>query len=139
MKIDTQVMPWNMTSTPHFFNLVASVIPKCRTFKLLRWVQRNPLITFEPTGLNLVRNDDTEDDLDSILFNAVVSTIPKWRTFKLLRWVQLLNRLVDIVEILYGSDGTEYCFYCKLMYGKQAYSSLQNFLLWLHFALFLIV
>jgi hypothetical protein len=33
-----------------FFNHVASAIPKWRTFKRLRWVQRNPLITFEPIG-----------------------------------------------------------------------------------------
>jgi hypothetical protein len=42
----------------HIFNLVASAIPKWRTFKLLRRVQRNPLITFEPIGgfgRNLVR------------------------------------------------------------------------------------
>jgi hypothetical protein len=31
-------------------NLVASAIPKWRTSKLLRWVQRNPVITFEPLG-----------------------------------------------------------------------------------------
>jgi hypothetical protein len=37
------------------------------------------------------------------------TTIPKWRTFKLLRWVHLLNRLVDLDEILYGGDGIEYC------------------------------
>jgi hypothetical protein len=40
-----------------FFNLVVSAIPKWRKFKLLRWVQRNPLITFESIGgfgLNLV-------------------------------------------------------------------------------------
>jgi hypothetical protein len=53
--------------------------------------------------------DDIKDDLDSILFNAVDSTIPKWRMFKLLRWVQLLSRLVDLDEILYGDDGIEYC------------------------------
>jgi hypothetical protein len=52
--------------------------------------------------------DDTEDNLDSILFNPVASTIPKWRTFKLLRWVQLLNRLVDLDEILYGGNGIDY-------------------------------
>jgi hypothetical protein len=45
---------------------------------------------------------------DYILFNPVASTIPKWRTFKLLTWVQLLNRLVDLDEILYGGDGIEY-------------------------------
>jgi hypothetical protein len=54
-------------------------------------------------------DDDIEDDLGSILFNAVDSTIPILRTFKLLRWVQLLNRLVDVDEILYGGDGIEYC------------------------------
>jgi hypothetical protein len=32
------------------FNLVASAIPKWWTFKLLRWVQRKPLINFEPIG-----------------------------------------------------------------------------------------
>jgi hypothetical protein len=53
--------------------------------------------------------EDIEDDLHSILFNAVASTIPKWRSFKLLKWVQLLNRLVDFDEILYGGDGIEYC------------------------------
>jgi hypothetical protein len=31
-------------------NPVASTTPKWRTFKLLRWVQRNPLITFELIG-----------------------------------------------------------------------------------------
>jgi hypothetical protein len=53
--------------------------------------------------------DGIEDDHDSILFTAVVPTIPKWQTFKLLRWVQLLNRLVDLYENLYGGDGIEYC------------------------------
>jgi hypothetical protein len=57
----------------------------------------------------LYGSDDIEDYLDSILFNDVASTIPKWRTFKFLRWVQLLNRLVDLDEILYGGDGIEYC------------------------------
>jgi hypothetical protein len=33
-----------------FFNLVASTNPKWRTFKLLRWVQRNLLLNFEPIG-----------------------------------------------------------------------------------------
>jgi hypothetical protein len=40
------------------------------------------------------------DDIDSMLFNPVASVISKWRTFKLLRRVQLLNRLVDLDEIL---------------------------------------
>jgi hypothetical protein len=57
----------------------------------------------------LFGDDNIEDDLDCILFNSVASTIPKWRTFKLLRWVQLLNQLVDLDDILYGGDGTEYC------------------------------
>jgi hypothetical protein len=57
----------------------------------------------------LYGGDDIEDDLDSILFNAVASTIQKLRAFKLLRWMQLLNRLVDLDEILYGVDGIEYC------------------------------
>jgi hypothetical protein len=47
--------------------------------------------------------------IDSILFNTVIQTIPKWRTFKPLRWVQLLNRLVDLDENMYGGDGIEYC------------------------------
>jgi hypothetical protein len=51
--------------------------------------------------------DDIEYDLDSILFITVSSTIPKWRTFKLLKWVQLLNRLVDLDEILCGGDDIE--------------------------------
>jgi hypothetical protein len=33
-----------------FFNLLSLAIPKWQTFKLLRWVQRNPLITFDPMG-----------------------------------------------------------------------------------------
>jgi hypothetical protein len=57
----------------------------------------------------LYRGDDVEDDIDSILLNLVASTIPKWRTFKLQTWAQLLNRLVDLDEILYGGDGIEYC------------------------------
>jgi len=53
----------------------------------------------------LYRDDDIEDDLDSMLFNSVASTISKWRTFKLLRRVHLLNRLVDLDEILYCGNG----------------------------------
>jgi hypothetical protein len=49
-----------------------------------------------------------KEEEDYILFNPVASTIPKWQTFKLLTWVQLLNRLVDLDEILYGGDGIEY-------------------------------
>jgi hypothetical protein len=46
MKFGRQVMPLKMTLTPHSFNLVALTIPKWRTFKFLRWVQRNSLITW---------------------------------------------------------------------------------------------
>jgi hypothetical protein len=46
-------------------------------------------------------SDDTEGNLDSILINYVASTISKWRTSKVLRWAQILNRLVDLDEILY--------------------------------------
>jgi hypothetical protein len=52
----------------------------------------------------LYGGDDIEDDLNSFLFNAVASTVPKWWTFKLLRWVQLLNRSVDLDEILCGGE-----------------------------------
>jgi hypothetical protein len=62
----------------------------------------------------LYGDDDIEGDVDSMQFNAVASTIPKWRTFKLQRWVQLLNRLVDLDEILYGGDGFD-IVYCKLI------------------------
>jgi hypothetical protein len=48
--------------------------------------------------------DGIEYYLDYILFTPVASTIPKWRTFKLLRWVLLLNRLVDLDEVLYEDD-----------------------------------
>jgi hypothetical protein len=48
----------------------------------------------------LYEDDDIEDDLDSMLLNPVTSTISKWRTFKFLRWAQLLNRLLDLDEIL---------------------------------------
>jgi hypothetical protein len=54
--------------------------------------------------------DEIEDDLDSILFNSAASNVPKGRTFKLLRWVKLLNRWVNLYEILYGCDDIEYCF-----------------------------
>jgi hypothetical protein len=36
----------NLVGRCYIFNLVASAIPKWRTFELLRCVQRNPLITF---------------------------------------------------------------------------------------------
>jgi hypothetical protein len=54
--------------------------------------------------LNEILNggDGGECYLDYILFNPVASTIRNWRAFELLRWVQLLNRLVDLDEILYG-------------------------------------
>jgi hypothetical protein len=56
----------------------------------------------------LYGGDDVEDDIDSMPLNLVASTIQKWRMFKLLRCAQLLNRLVDLDEILYGGDGVEY-------------------------------
>jgi hypothetical protein len=46
--------------------------------------------------------------LDSILLNPVALAISKWRMFKFLRWAQLLNRLVDLDEVLYGGNGIEY-------------------------------
>jgi hypothetical protein len=66
--------------------------------------------TFEPTGgfrLNFVEGDGIEYCLHYVLFNPVALTIPKWRTFKLLRWVLLMNRLVDLDEMLYGDDDIE--------------------------------
>jgi hypothetical protein len=42
-----------------------------------------------------------------MLLNAVAPTIPKWRTYKLLRCLLLLNRLVDLDEVLHGGDGIE--------------------------------
>jgi hypothetical protein len=57
----------------------------------------------------LYGGDEIEIDLESILFNAVASTVPKWRTFELLSRVQLLNRLVDLDEILHRDDSIEYC------------------------------
>jgi hypothetical protein len=51
--------------------------------------------------------DGIEYYLDYILFNPIASTIPKWLTFKLLRWVLLLNRLVDLDEIVYEDDNIE--------------------------------
>jgi hypothetical protein len=53
----------------------------------------------------LLGGDDIKGDLDSVLFNVVASTIPKWPAFNLLRWVQLLNRLVNLDEMLCGGDG----------------------------------
>jgi hypothetical protein len=53
--------------------------------------------------------DDIEGDLDSILLDPVASTILKWRKFKFLRLAQLLNRLMNLDEILYVGDGFEYC------------------------------
>jgi hypothetical protein len=50
---------------------------------------------------------DIEGDLGCILPNHVASTIPKGRTFKLVSWMQLLNRLVDLDDILYGGDNME--------------------------------
>jgi hypothetical protein len=48
-----------------------------------------------------------QGDLHVTFLNLVASAIPKWRKFKLLRWVLLLNRLVDLDEILYEDDDIE--------------------------------
>jgi hypothetical protein len=96
-------------------NLVASTIPKWRTFKLLRWAQLlNRLVYLDEI---LYVGDGVEYYLDYILFNPVASTIPKWRTFKLLRWVQLLNRLMDFDEVFIEVMVLN-IVYCKLMYGE---------------------
>jgi hypothetical protein len=50
VKFGTHVLPFKLTSKKHSINLVASAIPKWRTFKLLRLCKRNALITFEPLG-----------------------------------------------------------------------------------------
>jgi hypothetical protein len=57
------------------FNLVASTIPKWRTFKLLRWVLLLKRLVYLDEILYV--GDDVEYDIDSILLNLVVSTIPK--------------------------------------------------------------
>jgi hypothetical protein len=49
--------------------------------------------------------NNNEGDLNSILFNSAASTVSKWRAFKLLRRAHVLNRLMDLDEILYGGDG----------------------------------
>jgi hypothetical protein len=53
----------------------------------------------------LYRDDNIEDNLDCMLFNPVDSTISERWTFKLLRKVHLVNRLVDLDEILYCGNG----------------------------------
>jgi hypothetical protein len=50
----------------------------------------------------LYGDDDIIDDLDCILFNPVASTISKWWPLILVSWAQILNRMVDLDEILYG-------------------------------------
>jgi hypothetical protein len=55
----------------------------------------------------LYGGDDVEDNIDSTLLNLVASTTPKLRKFNLLRLVQLLNRLMNLDEILYEGDGIE--------------------------------
>jgi hypothetical protein len=50
---------------------------------------------------SLHEGDDIEGDLDAVFFNPIAPTISEWRIkHSLLRWVQLLNRLVDLDEIL---------------------------------------
>jgi hypothetical protein len=103
IKFVRQMMPLKVTWMPHFFNLVASVIPKWRTFKLLRWVLLlNRMVDFYKI---LYGGDDIEDDLDSILLNLIPPNIPEWRRFEFLRYVRLLKWLVDLDEMLYcGND-----------------------------------
>jgi hypothetical protein len=48
MKSGRHEMPLKETSMPLFF--VALAITNWWAFEVLRWAQRNPLITFEPTG-----------------------------------------------------------------------------------------
>jgi hypothetical protein len=55
----------------------------------------------------LYGSDGIKYYLDYLLFNRVASTIPKWQTFRHLRWVLLLNRLVDLDEILYEDEDIE--------------------------------
>jgi hypothetical protein len=55
----------------------------------------------------LYGGNDFEDNIDSILLNLVASTTPKLQKFNLLRLAQLLNRLMNLDEILYGGDGIE--------------------------------
>jgi hypothetical protein len=57
------------------FSLLASTIPKWRTFELLRWVQLlNRLVDLHEI---LCGGDAIEDDLGAIFSNPVHSTIPK--------------------------------------------------------------
>jgi hypothetical protein len=61
----------------------------------------------------LYGGDGVNDDIDSILLNLIASTIPKWRTFNLLRRAHILNRLVDVDDILYGAV---HAFYHDFIY-----------------------
>jgi hypothetical protein len=61
----------------------------------------------------LYGDDDTEDDFDFILLNLIASTVLKWRTFNLLRRAHILNRLVDVDDILYGAV---HAFYHDFIY-----------------------
>jgi hypothetical protein len=49
-------------------------------------------------------NDKIDSDSDCTLFRFVVSNIREWRTFINLRLVEILNRLVDLNEIVCNSD-----------------------------------
>jgi hypothetical protein len=58
-------------------NLVASTIPKWRTFKFLRWSQFiNRLVDLDEVLYGIV---GVKCYLDYILFNPIASTIPEWR------------------------------------------------------------
>jgi hypothetical protein len=55
---------------------VDSTIPKCWTFKLLRWVLLLDLLV--DLDEILYEDNGIEDELDYVLINPVASTIPKW-------------------------------------------------------------
>jgi hypothetical protein len=77
-------------------SLVASIITKWRTFKLLGWTHLlKRLVDLDEI---LYGGEAIEDDFYSVVHNPVVPNISKWQTFKLLRYVQLLKRLVDLLK-----------------------------------------
>jgi hypothetical protein len=61
----------------------------------------------------LYGDGDIEGGVDSILLNPIASTFRKRWTFELLRWVQLLKLLVDLDDMLYGSDTIQVDLYSK--------------------------
>jgi hypothetical protein len=61
-------------------------------------------------GAILYGGDDVKEYIDSIIHNLIALTISKWRTFNLRR-AQILKRLVDLDEILYGDYDIEGVLY----------------------------